>query len=146
MFLLISPNIYKLWNRMPFSLAVLHTPYLPTPIQVSNWYLILQIHYFKKVTHGPVKLENYSCRMNHGCTLYVLGFLYCSVNMQASIVHCTELAWYYRGTDFLHGNWGWELYGEGKNQIRHTKRLCICVFALCREILGIKSHSHLQII
>lgn len=64
----------------------------PLPIQLRDWYLSQQTHYFKKVTHGPMKLENCSCKVDCGYTLFGLIYLHCGVNMQPPIVHYEELA------------------------------------------------------
>lgn len=111
----------------------------PCPIQLRNWYLRLQTHYIKKVTYGPMKLENCSCRLDRGYTLFGLIYLHCSVNTQSPIVHYTELAWYYSGTEFPHGIKVESPIDKGRPT---TERLQIYIFALCREILKVINPIH----
>lgn len=111
----------------------------PRPMQLRNWYLRLQIYYFKKVSYGPMKLENCSCRVDRGYTLFGLIYLHCSVNTQPPIVHYAELAWYYSGTEFPHGIKVESLINKGRPT---TEGLQIYNFALCREIPKVVSPIH----
>lgn len=107
----------------------------PRPIQVRNWYLRLHIHYIKRVTYGPMKLENCSCKVDHGYALFELIYLHYSVNTQFP----TELAWYYSGTEFPHGIKVESLINKKRSS---TERLQIYIFALCREILKVINPIH----
>ena len=84
--------------------------------------LFIFMHWRRKWQPTPVFLpgESQGCRSLVGCRLW-----------SRTESDMTEATW-----QQLQPFW------EGKNKIRHTKRVYIYVFALCREILGTKSYSH----